>query len=84
LLNQETERQRKIVKDITQKQADLIAMIHETLQGGYGEQSRTLLRNSLLAWAKKLKRRARPESNKSRKKNAKSSRSSKDKKKSNK
>jgi hypothetical protein len=74
------------VKGITQKQAELIAMIHKTLQGGYGEQSRTLLRNSLLAWARaeKLKRRARPESNKSRKKNAKSSRSSKGKKKSNK
>ena len=74
------------MKGITQKQADLIVMIHETLQGVYGEQSRTLLRNSLRAWARaeKLKRRARPESNKSRKKKAKSSRSSKKKKKSNK
>ena len=80
------ERRKKIVKGITHKQAELIAMIHKTLQGGYGEQSRTLLRNSLLAWARteKLKRRARPESNKPRKKTAKSSRSSKSKKKHNK
>ena len=75
--------QGETVKGITQKQADLIATIHKTLQGEYGEQSQTLLRNSLLAWARteKLKRRARPESNKSRKKNAKNSRSSKGKKK---
>jgi len=74
------------VKGITQKQAELIAMIHKTLQGVYGEQSRTLLHNSLLVWARaeKLKRRARPESKKSRKKNVKSSRSAKGKKKSNK
>jgi hypothetical protein len=54
------------------------------LHGEYGEESRMLLYNWLLVWARaeKLKRRARPESSKSRKKNAKSSRSSKGKKKS--
>ena len=69
---------------ITQKQAKLIATMHKILHGEYGEEWRMLLHNWLLVWARaeKLKRRARPESNKSRKKNAKSSRSAKGKKKS--
>ena len=72
------------MEGITRKQAELIATIHKILQGEYGEESRMLIHNRLLAWAKaeKLKRRARPESNKSRKKNAKSSRLAKGKKKS--
>jgi hypothetical protein len=72
----------KPLKGITRKQAELIVMIHETLQGVYGEESRKLLYDSLLAWAKaeKLKRH---ESNKERKKNAKTIRSSKAKQKSN-
>jgi hypothetical protein len=59
------------VKRITRQQAELIAVIHDILQGDYGEESRVLLHDRLLAWAaEELKRRPHSVSNESRKKNA--------------
>jgi hypothetical protein len=70
LKSEERHGRREVLKRITEKQAELIATIHKILQGEYGEESRMLLYNRLLVWARaeKLKRRGRPESNKSRKK----------------